>query len=316
MQADSADFIAAMRRFPAAVNIITTGDGAARAGFTATAVMSLTAEPPQIGVAVNRSVTGLPALRANGSFCVNTLAAHQAELAGRFAGKVKGAERFRTGDWIALTTGAPALADALVTFDCRVVQEIEFSSHLLLVGQVEALRGPQDLKPLLYVEGNWASLLPSVAFDPMDAVQSTLAVLEETQAERAEPNAQLDGVIRKLTRFYIDRQVDTRDHLSAEQYVAPEQLADVNAARKAFDEQIADLLGRGVEKGQFQVEDPKLTAFAISGMVAWVHRWYRPHGRLTPEEIGDRLARLVARMVSGSDGAGEAAARPPLQGNG
>lgn len=297
----SAEFIEAMRHFPGAVNVITTGEGDARAGFTATAVMSLTAEPPQVAVAVNKTVSGLPALRANGTFCISTLASHHAEIASRFAGKVKGLERFETGEWTTLETGAPILADGIINLDCRTVQEIEFSSHILLVGRVEAVLRNVGLKPLLYMEGDWASLLPGPNFGLnvyMDAVRSTVGIIEKAEVENRAPDRQLDSMIRHLTRYYIDQQSVTRDQLSSEQYVSPDQLADLNAARKVFDDKVIELLARGNSEGSFDIDDLRLTAFAISGMVAWVHRWFRPSGRLTPDEIGERLALLVNRMVS------------------
>lgn len=301
MAVTSVEFIEAMRRFPAAVNVITTGQGEGRAGFTATAVMSLTAEPPQIALAVNRTVSGLPALLASGAFCINTLAAHHAEIASRFAGKVKGLERFATGEWTSLWSGAPVLADAMVNLDCRTVRQIEFSSHVLLIGEVEAFRRNVELKPLLYMEGDWASLLPGPNFGLnayMDAVRSTVGIIDKAENESGEPDRQLDILIRDLTRFYIDRQSVTRDQLSSEQYVSPDQLADLNAARKAFDDKVIELLARGNSDGRFDIDDLRLTAFAISGMVAWVHRWFRPSGPLTPDEVGERLAMLVKRMVS------------------
>ena len=301
MAVRSVEFIEVMRRFPGAVNVIATGEGEGRAGFTATAVMSLTAEPPQIALAVNKSVSSLPALRNNGTFCINTLAAHHADIASRFAGKVKGLERFETGEWIALVTGAPVLADAMVNFDCRTVQEIEFSSHILFVGQVEAVRCNVDLKPLLYMEGDWASLLPGPSFGLnayMDAVHNTVGIIEKAESECAAPDRQLKSMIRNLTRYYIDQQTVTRDQLSGEQYVSPDQLVDLNAARKVFDDKVIELLSRGNRDGSFAVDDLRLTAFAISGMVAWVHRWFRPSGPRTPDEIGEHLALLVHRIVS------------------
>ena len=121
---EPSSFIRAMRHFPAAVNLITTGDQVNRMGFTATAVMSLTAEPPQVAIAVNRTVSAFPFIERNGSFCVNTLAAHDSELAQRFAGSVKNSERFLTGQWTTLHTGCSALDNAILNLDCVVVKRV------------------------------------------------------------------------------------------------------------------------------------------------------------------------------------------------
>ena len=52
------DFRDAMARLGAAVNIITTGGPAGRGGFTASAVCSVTDEPPTLLVCMNRGDRG------------------------------------------------------------------------------------------------------------------------------------------------------------------------------------------------------------------------------------------------------------------
>jgi flavin reductase (DIM6/NTAB) family NADH-FMN oxidoreductase RutF len=296
-----ARFVEAMRRFPAAVNVVAADHGGERVGFTATAVMSLTADPPQIAVAMNKGVSGFATLMSSGAFCVSTLATQHAGIASRFAGEVKGAERFAMGDWGALATGAPALGDAVLNLDCRIVQTVEFSSHLLLVGKVEEVRSAQDQKPLLYINGAWAGLLPGLDCDVdryVGAVRRAVSVVENSGSPQDNPRERLKKIVRDMTLYYIEQQGPTRDQLTAESYVSRQQLNDINEARKQFDQQVISLLNRGVEEGQFDIEDVQIATFAITGIVAWVHRWYRPDGRLSPDEIGTSTVRLVDRMLS------------------
>jgi hypothetical protein len=63
-----------MSRLGAAVNIVTTDGPAGRAGFTASAVCSVTDEPPTLLVCLNRTASVYPAFEANGVLCVNVLA--------------------------------------------------------------------------------------------------------------------------------------------------------------------------------------------------------------------------------------------------
>jgi flavin reductase (DIM6/NTAB) family NADH-FMN oxidoreductase RutF len=163
---DPAAYKLAMRRFPTAVNLITTRVGKQRGGFTASAVMSLTAAPPQVGVAVNKSVSAFEMFMESGRFCVNTLASHHSELASAFAGAVKGEQRFCSAAWTSMASGTPALSDAVLNLDCRIVQVVELSSHVMLVGLVEEVRTRDAAAPLLYVEGDWASLSPHQSLQP------------------------------------------------------------------------------------------------------------------------------------------------------
>jgi flavin reductase len=118
------DYRNAMARLGAAVNIITTDGPAGRAGFTASAVCSVTDEPPTLLVCLNRSASVYPAFKANGVLCVNVLAAGHQALSALFGGKTPMDERFAAGRWSRKTTGSPMLDDAAVSFDCRVVLAI------------------------------------------------------------------------------------------------------------------------------------------------------------------------------------------------
>ena len=76
----------AMARLGAAVNVITTDGPGGRAGFTASAVCSVTDTPPTLLVCANRTNDSYPAMKANTVLCVNTLAGAHEELSPVFAG--------------------------------------------------------------------------------------------------------------------------------------------------------------------------------------------------------------------------------------
>jgi flavin reductase len=136
------EFRDAMARLGAAVNIITTDGPAGRGGFTASAVCSVTDEPPMLLVCMNRNATAAPALKANGVLGVNVVAASQRETCLVFAGITKCSmlERFDAGTWTTLTTGAPILEGAVVSFDCRVSDIVEKGTHCVIFAEVEAIR--------------------------------------------------------------------------------------------------------------------------------------------------------------------------------
>ena len=154
-------FKAGMRRLAASVTIIATTDGSERAGLTATAVMSLTAEPPLLGAAVNRSASGFPMLAATGIFAVNMLSEDQAPLAVAFStgGDAVRRERFASDDWSPAVNGAPMLAGTPVSFACRVHQRVELSTHVLFIGLVEEIRLAEGQTTLLHSDGAWAGLV-------------------------------------------------------------------------------------------------------------------------------------------------------------
>ena len=140
---EPAAFREAMSRIGAAVHVITTDGPGGKTGFTATAVCSVSDEPPTLLVCLNRRSETNPIVQENGVFCVNTLGGGD-ELADIFAGRTGVArERFAAGDWTVLATGRPVLTTAMVAFDCRVVEMRSVASHNVIFGVVEAIRlGP------------------------------------------------------------------------------------------------------------------------------------------------------------------------------
>lgn len=146
------EFRDAMARLGAAVNIITTGGAAGRGGFTASAVCSVTDEPPTLLVCMNRGATAAPALMANGTVCVNVVGPAQKEAAMVFAGVTKCSmeERFDAGTFTTAATGAPVLEGATVAFDCTVTEIVEKGTHLVVFAEVAAILGGGEGAGLVY----------------------------------------------------------------------------------------------------------------------------------------------------------------------
>ncbi len=151
------EFKAGMRRLAAGVCLITTSQGEGqRSGLTATAVCSVTAEPPTLLVCVNRKNGSYAAIKQSGIFAVNVLAYDDRPLADRFASPIAPEEKFGQGLWQTLATGAPVLESALVGFDCRLTSAIEAGSHDILLGSIEAVKvRPTDVKPLMFAHGGY-----------------------------------------------------------------------------------------------------------------------------------------------------------------
>ena len=149
---DRTEFRNAMARLGAAVNIVTTDGPAGRAGFTASAVCSVTDDPPTLLVCMNRGSSAAAAVQGNGVLCVNTLRAGHEEISNAFAGftGLEGLDRFNHGSWGVLETGAPALADAAVSFDCRVTEVLEKGTHSVLFAEVAAVRVSAAAGGLIY----------------------------------------------------------------------------------------------------------------------------------------------------------------------
>ncbi|MFN3644357.1 MAG: flavin reductase [Gemmobacter sp.] len=121
-------FKAGMALLAGALTIVTTDGPGGRAGFTATAVCSVTADPPTLLACVNAGSSAAAAFAANEAVAINVLTPAQAEAAQAFGGKTPMDRRFAAG-WTSGRHGAPVLAGSLVTFETRVVQRIRMGTH-------------------------------------------------------------------------------------------------------------------------------------------------------------------------------------------
>ncbi|WP_085316441.1 flavin reductase family protein [Derxia lacustris] len=148
---------AGMRRLAAGVTLITTPGAAGPSGLTATAVCSVSADPPILLCCVNRGSASHAALLEAGVFAVNVLSTADRPLSDRFAGRLTPAEKFAEGEWGVLETGSPVLASALAAFDCRLVQAVDAGTHAVLFGEVQAVTVADDpeLHGLLYADGGY-----------------------------------------------------------------------------------------------------------------------------------------------------------------
>ncbi len=159
----SADqFKQGMRRLGGAVNIVTTSHKGVWAGLTATAVTSLSAQPPRLLACVNRQGTTYETISRGRTLAVNVLGIEHKELAMRFAGmtNIPETDRFDEADWKIDYTGAPVLAGALVSFDCEVESIMDVGSHGIVIGNIKSVQvsARQTYAPLCYVDGKWAVL--------------------------------------------------------------------------------------------------------------------------------------------------------------
>ncbi|WP_144141099.1 flavin reductase [Paraburkholderia sp. BCC1884] len=153
----------AMARLGTAVNVVTTDGPSGRAGFTASAVCSVTDSPPTLLVCVNRNSSSYASVLTNRVLCVNTLSDGHESLSRTFGSKASSNERFAAGNWSTLETGAPVLNGALVAFDCRVVEVVQQGTHDVFFCQVEAIRDCAEAQGgLVYFARRYHSLAHAI----------------------------------------------------------------------------------------------------------------------------------------------------------
>lgn len=156
----AADFKLVMRQVVSSVAVITARTRNVRNGLTATAVCSLSSDPPTMLACVNSAASAEKIIAESGAFAINFLTEEQHRIARLFSTpKLPADQRFAEGMWITRATGAPILEDAAAALDCQVEDRIVSGTHHIYIGRVVAVAS-LDQHALLYRDGLFRKLAP------------------------------------------------------------------------------------------------------------------------------------------------------------
>ena len=147
---------AAMRHVAATVYAVTTGEVGQRHGILATAVSSLSFDPPSLLVCINRSASLHEPLACADTFCVNVLGLGNRDVADAFVSE-RGEARFATGSWTEWM-GVPVLDNAQSSFICRTAHRHEFGTHTIFIGELLDARHREDAAPLTYYDRHYIDI--------------------------------------------------------------------------------------------------------------------------------------------------------------
>lgn len=149
---ETTDFRNAMSLLTSAVNVVTTMGASGRYGFTASAVCSVTDTPPTLLVCMNKASYSHAYFIENRILAVNVLGPQHQAISTAFSSALNSEERFKHGDWAEITTGAPVLQDALVSFDCQIEQIQTVGTHDIFICRVVAIEQTHQNQSLAYFQ--------------------------------------------------------------------------------------------------------------------------------------------------------------------
>jgi flavin reductase (DIM6/NTAB) family NADH-FMN oxidoreductase RutF len=134
---------ALFREVPSPVGVVTVQVGGNAAGLTVDSLVSLSTDPPLVGIALGRHAALHELLREAGSFAISILASGQEHLAQHFARGVPPIAHWTGIETTSGELGAPLIDGALGWIECRLVSEHEVGDHTLFVGEATFVRrGP------------------------------------------------------------------------------------------------------------------------------------------------------------------------------
>ncbi len=142
--------------------VVTTADAEGPAGFFALSATHLSADPPLLMVSIDARTSALAKLRKAGNFAISYLPDDAGDLVDIFTGKtaLQGADRFEPGRWTRLTTGAPALVNAVGAFDCVLEETIDRNAATIAIGRLVDFASQPDRQPLISFRGRFRGFAP------------------------------------------------------------------------------------------------------------------------------------------------------------
>ena len=151
------DLRSLMRFVPHNVGVLAVDHEGNRMGVTISSLVSLSLDPPLIGVSVGKQASLYELVRNAGAFSISLLGDGQEELAQRFAA---GRPPLVHWDGVDVREGkyAPLIEGALGWIEARTRAEHDAGDHTLFVADVEAVeRGPAP-SALMYRDRSYHSL--------------------------------------------------------------------------------------------------------------------------------------------------------------
>jgi flavin reductase (DIM6/NTAB) family NADH-FMN oxidoreductase RutF len=145
----------AIGRFATGVTVITGRVDGRLAGMTASAVASLSLDPPMLLVCVNNRLPTHGTLERSGQFGVNVLGEGDDELALRFA---RPAEDKFAGLRVSLEHGVPLLDRAIARFVCDVHERLPGGDHSIFIGAIRHCEHVPGRRPLLYFASGFGGM--------------------------------------------------------------------------------------------------------------------------------------------------------------
>ncbi|WP_052848977.1 flavin reductase family protein [Streptomyces avicenniae] len=143
------EYKAVFRRHPAGVAVVAFAHAGGLTGFTATSVISVSAEPPLLAFSLAASSSSWPALATTPTVAVSFLADQQDDVSARFA--TSGIDRFAAGGWTPLPTGEPVIDGAVSWLRGAVEERTPVGGSYLVSLRVLATRTRADgTMPLVF----------------------------------------------------------------------------------------------------------------------------------------------------------------------
>jgi AcrR family transcriptional regulator len=136
-------------------------------------------------------------------------------------------------------------------------------------------------------------------FEILHEIMSDLVrSFEEKVAPVKGAQARLDAFIANHVAFHTARQQEVFIGNMELRNLSPENRAKLIALRDRYQAHLLAILREGRSIGAFTMQDDRMVAFAILGMLNAVANWFNAEGRRSADDIAAQYTKLIHAMVS------------------
>jgi flavin reductase (DIM6/NTAB) family NADH-FMN oxidoreductase RutF len=127
-----------MRRFPAPVAVVTTALEGERFGLTVGSLVSLSLQPPLVGISIGKDSSSYEPIRRAGGWTASLLSGVQVNVAQHFARRGIPPVALWNGVDVRDGSHGPLVSEALAWLECRTSSEHDAGDHTIFIGEVES----------------------------------------------------------------------------------------------------------------------------------------------------------------------------------
>ncbi|HUO74004.1 MAG TPA: TetR/AcrR family transcriptional regulator [Solirubrobacteraceae bacterium] len=128
----------------------------------------------------------------------------------------------------------------------------------------------------------------------LDYIRRGLAQAHYVLASLPTASSQLAGIVYALLKAHRDDRPATIAFLrEIVRFTDGAPKKAVAAPRDAYTSLVRGILSRGMQSGEFRMDDPELVTFQVFAMCNYTWTWYRPDGRRSIEEIARSYIRTL-----------------------
>jgi flavin reductase len=146
-----------MRLWPHGVSVLTVDNDGDRMGVTVSSLVSLSLDPPLVGISIGKQASCYELLRQAGGFAISMLGAGQETIARQFASSLPPIVHWQG---VELREGqmAPLVEGALGWIEAKTVAEHDVGDHTFFVGAVLVAEQGPSTSALVYRDREYHAL--------------------------------------------------------------------------------------------------------------------------------------------------------------